>query len=117
MRRHDAEQRAGGGPEDHGHAAAGDRAAAEGDHHEPEGDHQGTHLQTQPLRGTGAPRGRRQRQAPGPQEHHGRRVPGHHGHAGPAWTHFTDAETKTGKPGGMRADEHEVHEITALFSS
>lgn len=38
----DAEQRAGGRPEDHGHAAAGDGAAAEGDHHEPKGDHQGT---------------------------------------------------------------------------
>lgn len=41
---HNAEQRPGGGPEDHGHAAAGDRAAAKGDHYEPKGDNQGTNV-------------------------------------------------------------------------
>lgn len=97
----DAEQRAGGGPEDHGHATAGDRAAAKGDHHEPKGDNQGTDVQTQPLRGTDSPRSGTQREATWVQEYDGGCIPGHHGHSGPAWTDFTDAETKTGKPRGM----------------
>lgn len=117
MHRVDAEQRAGGGPEDHGHAAAGDGAAAEGDHHETKGDNQGTDFQTQPLRGTVSARGGTRREAAGLQEHDGRRIPGHHGHSGPARTDFTDAETKTGEPGGMHVDEQKLHEIITLFSS
>jgi len=45
MRRHTAEQRSRGGPQEHGHATARDRAPTEGNDHEPEGNHQGTDFQ------------------------------------------------------------------------
>lgn len=102
---HDAEQRAGGGLEDHGHAAAGDRAAAKGDHYEPKGDNQGTNVQVEPLREPEPPGGWTRRETAGVQEHHGGCIPGHHGHSGPAGTDFTDAETETGEPRGRQAVE------------
>lgn len=104
---HDAEQRAGGGLEDHGHAAAGDRAAAEGDHHEPEGDNQGAYVQVEPLRESEFPlcfrscRGTRREEAR-VEEHHGGCIPGNHGHPGTAGTDFTDAQAETGELGGRR---------------
>ena len=108
---HDAEQRSGGGPEDHGHAAAGDRAAAEGDHYEPKGDNQGTNVQVEPLREPEPPCGGTRREAAGVQEHDGGRVPGHHGHPGPAGTDLTDAQTEAGESRGRRAAEGRAEQV------
>lgn len=103
---HNAEQRAGGGPEDHGHAAAGDRVATKGDNYEPEGDNQRINVQAEPLRGSEPACGGRRREAAGVEEHDGRRIPGHHGHSGPVGTDFTDAETEIGKSRGMHVEEN-----------
>lgn len=108
---HDAEQRAGGGSEDHGDAAAGDRAAAEGDHNEPKGDNQGTNVQAEPLREPKPPRGGTRRETAGVEEHDGGCIPGHHGHSGPAGTDFTDAETETGESRGRRGEESSTDQI------
>lgn len=115
---HDAEQRSGGGPEDHGHATAGDRSAAKGDHHEPKGNNQGTDLEVEPLREPELPGGGGTwRQAAGVDEHDGGRVPGHHGHSGPVGTDFTDAQTEAGESRGREAvareaDRSKVNSIT-----
>lgn len=105
VRGHDAEQRAGGGPEDYGHAASRDRAAAERDHTEPKGDDQGTNVQVEPLREPEPPGGGTRWQAAGVEEHDGGCIPGHRGHSDPAGTDFTDAETETGESRGRQAEE------------
>lgn len=102
---HDAEQRPGGGPEDHSHAVAGDRAAAKGDHYEPKGDNQGTNVQVEPLREPEPPGSGTWRETAGSEEHDGGCFPGHHGHSGSARTDFTDAETKTGESRGRQAEK------------
>lgn len=104
VRGHHAKQRSGGGPEEHGHTAAGNRAAAEGDHHEAEGDNHRTHVQAEPLRGSEPPRSGTRREATGLQEHHGGCIPGHHGDPGPAGTDFTDTQTETGEFRGRQVE-------------
>lgn len=108
VRGHAAEQRARRGPEEHGHAAEGDRAAAEGDHHEPEGDYTRADLQTRALRESKRPRAwggarrrrRREEEGAGHQEHHGGCVQGAHGHSNAAVPDSTVPETEVGELGG-----------------
>lgn len=102
---YDAEQRSGGGPEEHGHATAGDRAAAKGDHYEPKGDNQGTNVQVEPLREPELPGGGTWWETAGVDEYDGGCVPGHRGYSGPVGADFTDAQTETGESRGREAED------------
>ncbi len=108
---HDAEQRPGGGHEDHGHAATGDGAAAEGDHYEPKGDNQGTNVKVEPLREPEPPGGGTRRETAGVEEHDGGCIPGHRGDSDPAGTDFTDAQTETGESRGRQKGDSSADRV------